>query len=76
MLNPQELTRHLNEEIRCESQGMQPEGIDQAKMDLISSSWGATWENIFEIIFPGAPIPDPCMCQATCTDGMLTDSRL
>ena len=29
-------------------------------MDLIESHYGASWEKIYEIIFPGAHIPHPC----------------
>ena len=56
----QELSRHTNEEQRCQQREPQQEGIDQDKMDLIESHWGARWGKIYEIIFPGAPVPDPC----------------
>lgn len=55
-----EMGLHYNATTRCESREPQPEGIDRDKFDLISSSRGASWENIFEILFPGARIPSPC----------------
>jgi hypothetical protein len=56
----QAMARHANEEIRCErTDRPQPEGVDQDKMRLITSSWGATWTQIYGILFPGAPIPSP-----------------
>ena len=61
MKSSSELHAHLNAETRCEQQFAQPEGIDQTKMDHILSQWGATWEGIFEILFPGAQIPSPCI---------------
>ena len=60
MSSAQQLTDHLNGEARCERQMPQPEGIDQTKMDLISSKYGVSWGGIYEILFPGAPIPSPC----------------
>ncbi len=60
MPNEKALTAHANEDIRCEKQEPPPEDINQAKMDLIDSSWGASWEDIYDILFPGAPIPSPC----------------
>lgn len=35
------------------------EGVDQDKMRLITSSWGANWTQIYGILFPGAPVPSP-----------------
>lgn len=56
----QAMARHANEEMRCErTDRPQPEGVDQDKMLLITSSWGATWTQIYEILFPGAPVPSP-----------------
>ena len=55
----QAMARHANEENRCESADPQPEGIDHEKWSLITSSHGATWTKIYEIIFPGAPVPSP-----------------
>lgn len=55
----QTMARHANEETRCERTDPQPEGIDQDRMRLITSSWGATWSKIYEILFPGAPVPSP-----------------
>ena len=53
--------RHVNADVRCEPGTIQAEeGISQEKMLLISSNWGATWEDIFKILFPGAPVPSPC----------------
>ena len=54
------LSVHSAEKERCLKRDRQQEGIDQYKMDLIESHWGATWEKIYEIIFPGAPMPTPC----------------
>ena len=59
MPDQQALARHLNEESRCERTDPQPEGIDENKMLLITSNRGATWDEIYEILFPGAPIPKP-----------------
>jgi hypothetical protein len=28
---------------------------------MIQSKWGATWSQIYEIIFPGADVPSPCL---------------
>ena len=60
MANRPEMELHANQEIRCERQEPRPEGIDPRKMDLIKNTRGATWETIYEILFPGAPIPNPC----------------
>lgn len=60
MPNQQELDVHANMEVACERQEAQPEGISQEKSDLIFSVRGITWEKIYEILFPGAPIPSPC----------------
>lgn len=43
----------MNEEQRCESREPQPEGINQDKMDLIESRYGARWEQIDH--FPRCP---------------------
>ena len=51
---------HANNEIRCERREPQPEGADQEKLELIFSIRGITWEKIYEVLFPGAPIPSPC----------------
>jgi hypothetical protein len=57
------LAAHLKEEIRCPKLDQPPvEGIPQQRWDMIKSRWVASWSNIFEIIFPGAPIPSPCTC--------------
>ena len=61
MANSQEDALHANQETRCVRQDPQPQGINQEKMDLISSRHGATWDEIFEILFPGAQTPSPCM---------------
>ena len=51
----------MNADIRCEARPIQiEEGISEEKMLLIQSKRGATWENIYSILFPGAPIPSPC----------------
>ena len=51
----------MNADIRCEARPIQiEEGISEEKMLLIQSKRGATWENIFSILFPGAPVPSPC----------------
>ena len=52
---------HANLEERCEQQEPKiVEGIDKDKMRLITETWGVSWEGIYEILFPGAPIPSPC----------------
>lgn len=52
---------HANAEERCERREPQvSEGVDQDKMRLITEKWGVSWEGIYEILFPGAPIPSPC----------------
>lgn len=51
---------HANDDVRCEKREPPHEDIDQAKMELIDSIWGASWEDIYEILFPGAPIPSAC----------------
>ena len=56
----QQLIDHLNADSRCEQRVAIPEGIDPTKMELIDSKWGATWKYIFEVLFPGADVPDPC----------------
>ncbi|KAL8992289.1 MAG: hypothetical protein Q9169_007215, partial [Polycauliona sp. 2 TL-2023] len=53
------MSTHANQEVRCEAQDPQPEGIFLDKMDLITSKWGATWADIYSILFPGAPVPSP-----------------
>ena len=60
MPSSQKLVDHLNERKRCLTEIPRPEGIDQSKMDRILGKWGVTWEGIYEIIFPGAPVPIPC----------------
>ncbi|KAL8950566.1 MAG: hypothetical protein Q9222_003400 [Ikaeria aurantiellina] len=55
----QALTNHANEEVRCERRDPRPEGISTEKMTLITSKWGATWDQIYSILFPGAPLPSP-----------------
>ena len=59
MASSDELTRHANSDIRCERREPQPEGIGEAKLELISRR-GVSWEYIYEVLFPGAPIPSPC----------------
>ncbi len=54
------MTNHANEDVRCETRDPQPEGINHTKMAWITNRWGATWESIYGILFPGAPVPDPC----------------
>ena len=52
---------HTNAEERCERREPQvPEGVDQDKLRLITEKWGVSWEGIYEILFPGAPVPSPC----------------
>ena len=56
-----DMVLHANSEIRCERREPQAqEGADQEKMRLITETWGVSWEKIYEILFPGAPIPSPC----------------
>lgn len=59
MPNMQAMTSHANTETRCTPRIAQPEGIDPEKMLLISSRHGVTWEDVFRILFPGAPVPNP-----------------
>ena len=55
------MASHANAEERCEQREPQAlEGVDQDKMRLITDTWGVSWEGIYEILFPGAPIPSPC----------------
>ena len=59
--NQGEEDRHVNADPRCEARPPQIEdGISEEKMLLINSKRGATWEDVFGILFPGAPIPSPC----------------
>ena len=60
MQDLQELDVHSNMDTRCERREPQPEGIDQQKLDLIYNIRGITWEKVYEILFPGAPVPSPC----------------
>ena len=60
MANLQEMGEYANVEPRCDRRIGQPEGVDQEKLDHIFSTRGPTWEKIYEILFPGAPIPSPC----------------
>ena len=56
-----DMTSHANAEDRCERGDPQAlEGVDNDKMRMIADTWGITWEGIYEILFPGAPIPSPC----------------
>ncbi|KAL8671571.1 MAG: hypothetical protein Q9168_003933 [Polycauliona sp. 1 TL-2023] len=59
MPNLQAMSNHANQELRCEAQHPQPEGISADKMDVIMSKWGVTWADIYSILFPGAPVPSP-----------------
>ncbi|KAM0798476.1 hypothetical protein BDR22DRAFT_374189 [Usnea florida] len=55
-----EMSVHVNAEERCEQREPQIiDGVDEDKMRLITNTWGASWEDIYEILFPGAPIPSP-----------------
>lgn len=55
------MVSHANTEERCEQREHgAPDGVDQDKMRLITESWGVSWEGIYEILFPGAPVPSPC----------------
>lgn len=61
----EELEHHLLADMRCEirqrpQQGLPIEGIDREKMLLINSSHGVSWEVIYRILFPGAPVPSSC----------------
>ncbi|KAG8533971.1 uncharacterized protein KY384_001714 [Bacidia gigantensis] len=68
MKNTQQLLEHVQER-NCEWQLPEPEGIDQEKMNLISR-YGTSWEKMYEILFPGAPVPGPhveiCTTRALC----------
>ena len=61
MANAQATMAHSNDDVRCDRHEPQPQGLIQPKMELISSKRGATWDAIFEILFPGAPVPSLCM---------------
>lgn len=55
------MSAHANLEERCEQQEPQMiEGVDNDKIRLITDTWGVSWDGIYEILFPGAPIPSPC----------------
>lgn len=63
MKSQAEMTLHANAEERCERKEPQiQEGVDQEKMRMITETWGVSWEGIYEILFPGAPIPSACKC--------------
>ena len=54
------MSLHLNAQERCKKEEPQViEGVDEEKMRLITETWGISWEGIYEILFPGAPIPSP-----------------
>ncbi|KAL9003955.1 MAG: hypothetical protein Q9188_003204 [Gyalolechia gomerana] len=53
------MSAHANQPLRCNQQDPRPEGISAEKMSLITSNWGATWADIYSVIFPGAPLPSP-----------------
>ena len=72
MANPHEMSEHANVEPRCDRRIGQPEGVDQEKLDHILSTRGPTWEKIYEILFPGAPIPSPCKPYCSMS-GIFTD---
>lgn len=56
-----EMALHANAEERCERRDPQMlDGVDQDKMRMITETWGVSWEGIYEILFPGAPVPSPC----------------
>lgn len=65
MVDLEEMQSHANQNVRCEEREPLREGIDPRKMRLISSSWGVSWDKIYEILFPGAPIPSPRTCYIT-----------
>ena len=55
------MSLHLNMEERCKQEEPQIiEGVDEEKMRLITETWGVSWEGIYEVLFPGAPVPSPC----------------
>lgn len=61
MTSQAEMTLHANVEERCERKEPQvQEGVDPDKMRMITETWGISWEEIYEILFPGAPTPSPC----------------
>src|SRR6266498_3929798 len=62
-LDQNALANHSRNETQCQVLPQQAvEGIPQHKWDMIKSCWGATWSDIYEIIFPGhTPIPSCCM---------------
>lgn len=60
MTNSQDMTFHVNAEQRCEQREPEPEGITPVKMEMIMNHRGASWEYIFDKLFPGAPMPSPC----------------
>lgn len=63
MKSQAEMTLHANAEERCERKEPQiQEGVDHEKMRMITETWGVSWEGIYEILFPGAPIPSACKC--------------
>lgn len=58
-----EMALHANAQQRCEQKDPQvQEGVDHDKMRMITDTRGVSWEGIYEILFPGAPIPSPCKC--------------
>lgn len=63
MTSQAEMTLHANTEERCEQkEPPTQEGVDHEKMRMITENWGISWEGIYEILFPGAPIPSRCKC--------------
>lgn len=66
MFDQARLEEHLSGEARCEARDcrpvdMNPDGMNRDKMSLIRKH-GASWEYIYNVLFPGASIPSPCMC--------------
>ena len=74
MADRQEMVEHANLEPRCDRRIGQPEGVDPEKLDHIFSTRGPTWEKIYEILFPGAPIPSPCKPYCSMS-GVFTDRK-
>lgn len=58
------LEEHLLAEPRCEARDIRredtnPDGMNRDKMALIHKH-GVSWGYIYNVLFPGAQVPDPC----------------
>lgn len=67
-----EMGTHLKAVERCEERPQQlADGIDQDKMRFIHEKRGISWQGIYEIIFPGAPVPTQCKLKKKTEEGIV-----